>query len=114
MNDRNVLAPHIVHDNLADLRVHAAVPEKQQVAALERGLHTAGQHHDDGRGRVGRDAEPLPHHEGGTEDEREVEHLRGQLARLHGGEGGEHRDGFGSQIWEGGCGVAMSVLVMML
>jgi hypothetical protein len=54
MDDGNVLAPHIVHDDLAHVGFghEVSVPEKEQVAALERGLHAAGEDDDDRRGRV--------------------------------------------------------------
>jgi len=42
----------------------------------------AGQHDDDGTRRIRSHAETLPDHERGPEDQREVEHLRQNLARF--------------------------------
>lgn len=64
MHNGDILSAHVIHDDLADLGVEAPVPQKQQVAALERRLHAAGQHDDYGRGRVCGDREAFPEHEG--------------------------------------------------
>ena len=94
MHNRNIFAFDIIHDDFSDLRaLPAAVPEEKDVTALEGGLHRAGEHNDDGRGRVGEHGKTLPHHKCGGEDEGEVEELRGGLPG--GGEGGEHGCGCG-------------------
>lgn len=90
MHNWNILAPHIIHHHLPDLGFHAAVPQEEEVAALEGGLHGAGEDDDNGRGGVGEDGEAFPEHEGGGEDEGEVEDLGGELPGLHLGEGAEH------------------------
>lgn len=105
---RNVLDDNVVDKNLGHLRAReggggrpgdvvqrqVVVPEEEQVAALEGGLHPAaevsvcagevlsGQHNDDGRRAVGGDAEALPEHERGREDQAKVEQLGEELARL--------------------------------
>lgn len=83
MDDRNVLALDLVHDNVSHARRVASIPKEEQVAALEGRLHGAGQHDDDGARRVGHDAQTLPHHERSAHDEGEVEQLRRQAARVH-------------------------------
>ena len=93
MHNRDILASHIIHHNLADFRIHAPIPQQQDISALKRGLHAAGQDDDDGGGGVGDDGEAFPEHEGGGEDEGEVEDLGEELARLEGGEGREHVGG---------------------
>jgi hypothetical protein len=39
MHDWNVLALHIVHHDLANLRIQTPIPQEQQISSLERGLH---------------------------------------------------------------------------
>jgi hypothetical protein len=39
MHDRNVLALHIVHHDLANLCVHSSIPQEKQISSLERWLH---------------------------------------------------------------------------
>lgn len=97
MHNRDILPLHIVYDNLADLRVlhEIAVPKEQQVAALKGRLHGAREHNDDGRGRVGDDGKAFPHHEGGGEDEGEVEDLGEGLSGVF--DGAEH----GGWFWRG-------------
>ena len=76
-----------------------AIPEEEEVATLESGFHGPGQDDDDGGGGVGEDGEGFPHHEGGGEDEGEVEELLQGLARV--GEGGAYDgDHFGSGGWK--------------
>lgn len=84
MHDGNVLASHVIHDDLSDLGVLASVPQEQQVSSLKGRLHGSREDDDNGRAGVCDHAEPFPEHEGGAENKREVEHLGGQLARLHG------------------------------
>lgn len=98
MHDRDILAAHVVHYDLSHLRFDAAIPEEEQVAALESRFHAAGEDDHDGRGGVGRDGEAFPEHESGREHEGEVEDLRGHLARLEAGEGGEHCGGCGGVV----------------
>ena len=90
MHNRNVLPAHIVHHHLADLRFRAPVPEKEEIATLESGFHAAGEDDDDGRGGVCGYREALPEHEGGAEDEGEVEDLGGELPGLEAGDCAEH------------------------
>ena len=86
MHNRDILPLDIIHHDFADLGILPAVPQEQEVAALERRLHAAGQH-DNNRGRrVGGHGESFPEHEGCAEDERKVEDLGGELPRLHIGE----------------------------
>lgn len=87
MHDGDILAADIIHDDLADVGAGRAVPEEQQVAALEGGFHAAGQHDDDGRGRAGHDGQALPDHEGAGQDEGEVEQLAERVARVGAGDG---------------------------
>lgn len=63
VHNRNVLLLHIVHHYLAHLRLLevVAVPEEQEVAALEGGFHRAGEDNDDRGGGVADDAEAFPH-----------------------------------------------------
>lgn len=81
MHDRDVLAPDVIHHNFANARVHAPVPQEQQVSSLERRLHTSRQHDDNRRRRVRRDGETFPQHERRAENEREVENLCQELPR---------------------------------
>lgn len=103
VHDGYVLALDVVDYYLADLGGCIAVPEEEQVASLEGRLHGTGQDDHDGGGTVGNYAERLPHHEGGAEDEGEVENLleglpgRGQ-SRFEVGEHGG-RVGVGSRVW---------------
>lgn len=90
MNNGDILPLDIIHHHLPDLRLHAPVPQEEQIPPLKRGLHAAGQHHHDGRRRVRRHRESLPEHERRRQHEREVEQLRQQLARLQGRECGNH------------------------
>ena len=92
MYNRYILPLDVVDDDLADLGLFVAVPEEEEVAALKGGFHGAGEDDDDGRGRVGDDGERFPKHEGGGEDEGEVEDLGEGLAWVGevGRDGGEH------------------------
>lgn len=106
MHDRDILPLDIINHHLPHGRLPPPVPQKQQVPALESRFHTAGQDDDDGRGGVGRDGEAFPQHEGGAEDEGEVEELGQGLAGVEGGgeEGGEHGlwGGVGDVVRESG------------
>lgn len=55
MHNRNILPTHIIHHNLAHLRLDPSIPQKQQIPPLEGWLHAAGEDYDDGRGGVGED-----------------------------------------------------------
>lgn len=120
MHNGNILAPHIIDDDLAHARLapEVPIPQEEQVAALKGRLHGSREDDDDGRGRVGEDREALPHHEGGREDEAEVEELREGLAWVL--EGGEHfvwRSGVGVVVvvlWLWMCGVVCDVVVVVL
>jgi len=90
MYNGNVLPTHIVHHYFSHLCLYAPIPQKEQVSTLESGFHAARQHDDDGRGGVGGYGEPFPEHEGGGEDEGEVEDLGGKLPGLHAGDCAEH------------------------
>ena len=79
MHNRDILALDIVDDHLPNLRVQPAIPQQKDVAALKGRLHAAREDDDDWRGGVGEEAEALPHHEGGAEDEGEVEDLGEEL-----------------------------------
>ena len=63
MNNRNVLALHIIYHNLSDrcFSHKIPVPKEEEVASLEGGLHGARKDDDDGRGGVGDDGETFPH-----------------------------------------------------
>jgi hypothetical protein len=63
VDNRNVLALHVVHDDFADVGLghEVAVPEEEQVAALEGGFHAAGEDDDDRGGRVCEDRKAFPH-----------------------------------------------------
>jgi hypothetical protein len=39
MHDRDILPLHVVHNNFAHPRIQPAVPQKEQIPSLERGLH---------------------------------------------------------------------------
>lgn len=90
MHNRNILPLNIIHHHLPHLRLPPAIPQKQQVPPLKRWLHAPRQYYYDGRGRIGRDGQTFPQHEGGREDEGEVKYLGEELAGLEGGEGGKH------------------------
>lgn len=63
MHNRNILILDVINHHLPNpgLARPVAVPQQQQITALERRLHGSGQNNDDGRGRVGYRAEALPH-----------------------------------------------------
>lgn len=90
MHDRDILPLNVIHHDLTNLRLHASIPQEQQIPPLKRGLHAPRKHDDDGRGRVGGDGEAFPEHKGGGENEGEVEDLGEELAGLEGGYCGEH------------------------
>ena len=97
MHNRDILPLDIIHHDFADLGILPAVPQEQEVTALERRLHAAGQY-DDNRGRrVGSHGEAFPEHEGCAKDEREVEDLGGELPRLHIGDA-EHFRSFRERL----------------
>ena len=75
MYNRDVFAFDVVDNDLSNLSFVIAVPEEEEVAALEGRFHRAGKDHDDGGGRVGDDREGLPHHKGSGEYEGKVEDL---------------------------------------
>lgn len=90
MHNRNVLPAHVVHHDFSHLRLGAAVPQEEQVSALESGFHAAREDDDDGRGGVCGYGEAFPQHEGGAEDEGKVEDLGGELPGLEAGDCAEH------------------------
>lgn len=94
MDNGDVLPFDVVHHHFPDLCLRAPVPQKEQIPPLERGLHAARQHHDDGRRRVRHHREPLPEHECRRQHEGEVEHLREQLAWRQVRQRGYHNWGF--------------------
>lgn len=101
MHNRDILPLNIINHHLAHPRLPPPIPQKQQIPPLERRFHTAGQNDDDGRGRVGRNGEAFPQHEGGAEDEGEVEELGQGLAGVEvgGEEGGDHGWSEGGVRW---------------
>ena len=106
MHNWDILPFDIIYHDFTDLGIPPAVPQEQEVAALERRLHAARQH-DDNRGRrVGSHGESFPEHEGCAEDERKVEDLGDELPRLHIGEA-EHfrrfRERLDGTVRENGC-----------
>lgn len=54
MDDRDVLSFHVVYNNLANVGLghEIAVPEEEQIAALECGFHAAREDDDNWRGGV--------------------------------------------------------------
>ena len=63
MHDGYVLPLDVVDYDIADvgLGYQVAIPQEQEVAALEGGFHGPGKDDDNGGGRVGGDREALPH-----------------------------------------------------
>jgi hypothetical protein len=51
------------HHHFADADGVVLVVQKQNVAALKRGLHGPGEHHHHGRLALGDEHEPFPNHE---------------------------------------------------
>lgn len=55
VDDGNILPSYIIYHDFSNLRIHASIPQKKQVASLERGLHRTRQDDDYGGGRIGDD-----------------------------------------------------------
>lgn len=57
VDDGDVLVADVVHDDLAHVGLgqQVPVPEEEEVATLEGGLHGSGEDDDDGGGGVGED-----------------------------------------------------------
>jgi len=63
MHNRDVFVLHVVDHNFTNggFGEDVAVPEEQEVTALEGRLHASGEHDDYRRRRIGDDRKSLPH-----------------------------------------------------
>jgi len=76
---------NLENNNVADVDVLLVVVEQQYVSTLKRGLHAAGQHHNDRAVAACRSHEPLPYHQSGEYDHGQVHDRESRLQLTRGG-----------------------------